>query len=148
MEQVTNYNNYLITTDKSVMNSTEIHQWLSEESYWAKGIPFELFQTAFDHSFCVGAMHNGRQVGFGRLITDYATFAYLADVYVEEQHRGKGISKAMMKTLFDLEWVKQLRRIKLMTLDAHELYKQFGLHAYQFPERAMELNPQAKYTKE
>lgn len=146
MAQTIIYKNYEITTDKAVMNPIEVHQWLSEVSYWAKGIPYDLFKTAYDNSFCVGALLDGRQIGFGRLITDYATFGYLADVYVLEEYRGEGISKVMMQMLFETDWVQKLRRIKLMTQDAHGLYEKFGFKPYQYPERAMELNPQAKYT--
>jgi GNAT superfamily N-acetyltransferase len=88
----------------------------------------------------VGIVIDGRQIGFGRLITDYATFGYLADVYVEVTHRGKGLSKKMMEVLFDQEWVKGLRGIKLQTADAHSLYRNYGFTECKFPERMMELS--------
>ncbi|MFI5196369.1 MAG: GNAT family N-acetyltransferase [Chitinophagales bacterium] len=134
-----NYNGYIITTDKSLMKVNDVHKWLSEVAYWCLGIPFETFKTAFDNSFCIGALSGDRQIGYGRLVTDYATFAYLADVYVEEAHRGKGISKKMMQVLFDLDWVKGLRSIKLATRDAHELYKKFGFTPLKNPERYMQI---------
>ena len=133
------YNGYLITTDKSRMDEVAIHRWLSEQSYWAKGIPYALFKKSFDHSFCIGALHDGQQVAYGRLITDYATFAYLADVYVLESHRGKGISKEMMRLLFSLDWVTGLRRIMLATRDAQALYRQYEFTECKFPERIMEI---------
>ena len=133
------YNGYLITTDKSLMRPNEVHQWLSEKSYWAKFMPYMVFKAAFDNSFCIGAIKDGHQVGFGRLITDYATFAYLADVYVLDEHRGIGISKVMMKELFDLDWVKGLRRIMLASKDAQGLYEKVGFKNSNFPERIMEI---------
>jgi GNAT superfamily N-acetyltransferase len=90
------YNGYLITTDKALMYPGDIHKWLSEISYWAKHMPRDIFQKCFENSFAIGAIKDDKQVGYARLVTDYATFAYLADVYVEDSHRGKGISKIMM----------------------------------------------------
>ena len=116
-----------------------VHKWLSESSYWEKGIPFEKVKTSFDQSFCIGALMNDEQVGYGRLITDYTTFAYLADVYVLENHRGKGISKQMMTLLFEQDWVKGLRRIMLATSDAHGLYRQIGFTSLGHPEKLMEI---------
>lgn len=121
------------------MKVHDVHQWLAELSYWSANIPFDVFKTAFDNSYCIGAIKDGRQVAFGRLVTDYATFAYLADVYVEEQHREKGIAKQMMQLLFDLDWVKGLRAISLATRDAHDLYKQFGFTPLKFPDRYMQI---------
>ncbi len=130
---------YLITTDKALMYPDDVRQWLATASYWAQHIPRETFKTAFDNSFGIGAVKDGKQVAYARLVTDYATFAYLADVYVEDSHRGKGISKVMMQELFALDWVKGLRRIMLATKDAHDLYKQVGFTATKFPERLMEI---------
>ena len=127
MQPITiDYKGYTITTDKSLMIIKEIHHWLSTEAYWCQKIPFETVQTAFDNSFCIAIIKDGKQIGYARLITDYAVFAYLADVYVEGQHRGIGLSKKMMEILMNLDWVKKIRVIKLGTLDAHGLYEQFG----------------------
>lgn len=133
------YGDYIITTDKGLMKVNDVHKWLSEESYWCKGIPFDNFKIAFDNSYCIGALIDNKQIAFARLVTDYATFAYLADVYVEEKHRGKGISKKMMQVLFDLDWVKNIRSIKLATKDAHELYRQYGFTECKYPGRIMEI---------
>lgn len=141
----TDYKGYTITTDKSLMNVPDIYNWLRHEAYWCKGIPFEIFKPTFDNSFCIGAITDGKQIAYARFVTDYATFAYLADVYVAEAHRGKGISKKMMQLLFDLDWVKGLRRIMLATRDAHGLYKQFGFTACKYPERIMEISRPAIY---
>lgn len=133
------YNDYTITTDKQLMNVHEVHEWLTEKAYWCEGIPFETVKTAFDNSYCIGALIDGRQVAYGRLITDYAVFGYLADVYVEEGHRGKGISKKMMELLFSQDWVKGLRGIRLGTRDAHGLYEQFGFTVSKNPQLIMEI---------
>ncbi|MBX2907200.1 MAG: GNAT family N-acetyltransferase [Taibaiella sp.] len=133
------FEGFIITTDKGLMKVSDIHRWLSEEAYWSKEIPFETVQTAFENSYCVGVLLGDRQVGFGRLVTDYATFAYLADVYVEEAHRGKGLSKRMMEILFSMEWVKGLRRMMLSTIHAHELYRKYGFTACRYPDRLMEV---------
>jgi GNAT superfamily N-acetyltransferase len=134
------YNGYLITTDKTKMQPTAIHKWLSAEAYWCKNIPFNVVKTAFDNSYCIGVLKDGVQIAYARLITDYATFAYLADVYVEDPHRGQGLSKQMMQVLMELDWVKGLRKVMLATLDAHELYKQYGFTPMVIPERFMEIS--------
>lgn len=133
------FKGYTITTDKSLMKVGDIHRWLSEEAYWSKEIPYQTVKTAFDNSFCIGVLIGDRQVGFARLVTDYATFAYLADVYVEEEHRGSGLSKRMMEILFSYEWVKGLRRIMLSTINAHDLYRKYGFASCRYPDRLMEI---------
>lgn len=107
------------------MDITEVHRFLSEESYWAKGISYELVSSSLKNSFCIRAFIKDQQVGFGRLITDYATFGWLADVYVLPGNRGEGISKKMLSHLFEQPWIKGLTRIMLNTKDAHGLYRQF-----------------------
>ena len=140
MQPITvDFKGYTITTDKGQMKIPDIYDWLSTQAYWCAGIPFETFKPTFDNSFCIGAIINGKQVTYARLVTDYATFGYLADVYVEEAHRGQGISKKMMEILLDLDWVKGLRRVMLATRDAHELYKQYGFENCKYPERVMEI---------
>lgn len=134
------FGDYLITTDKSVLQPEAVHRWLSEESYWSKGIPYEVVKASFDHSYTIGALFEGRQIAYARLVTDYATFAYLADVYVEAPHRGKGLSKELLQLLMGQDWVKGLRRIMLATLDAQPLYEQFGFVQPAFPERFMEIS--------
>ncbi len=130
---------FTITTDKSRMVMEDIYAWLSTKSYWCAGIPFATFKPTFDNSFCIGALIDGKQIAYARLVTDYATFGYLADVYVAEEHRGKGISKKMMELLLALDWVKGLRRIMLATRDAQGLYKQFEFTECKHPERIMEI---------
>jgi GNAT superfamily N-acetyltransferase len=129
---------YTITTDKQLMVVEDIHAWLAEEAYWCRGIPFHTVKTAFDNSYCIGALIDGKQVAYARLVTDYATFAYLADVFVVEEHRGLGISRIMIEVLFGLDWVKGLRRIMLSTIGAHGLYRKVGFENCKFPDRLME----------
>ncbi|MGN6569284.1 MAG: GNAT family N-acetyltransferase [Flavipsychrobacter sp.] len=136
---------YLLTTDKSKLQPVAIHKWLSEESYWAKHIPYELFKGSFDNSFTIGILKDGQQVAYARLVTDYTTFAYLADVFVINEHRGNGLSKLMMKELLALPWVQKLRRIMLATLDAKGLYAQYGFTDPRYPERLMEITRPAIY---
>jgi GNAT superfamily N-acetyltransferase len=130
---------YTITTNKELMNIADVHHWLSEEAYWSKGIPFHTVETLFHHSYCVGVLLQDRQVGFARLVTDYATFAYLADVYVCEEHRRQNLSTAMLDVLFGQDWVKNLRRIMLSTIHAHGLYQKYGFGSCRYPDRLMEI---------
>ena len=121
------------------MKTNDIHQWLAAEAYWCKGIPYETFHTAFENSYCIGAIADGRQIAFARLITDYATFAYLADVFVTRPHRGQGISLRMMEILMDQDWVRGLRCIRLATMGTHWLYRKFGFTDCAHPDRIMEM---------
>lgn len=138
---------YIIKTGYDNMDTKSIHNYLSTESYWAKGIPFTTLNNALKNSFCLGVFKEGTQVGFARLITDYATFAYLADVYILINHRKKGISKALMAHIMNLDWVAGLRRISLATKDAHELYRQFGFESPAKPETLMEITRPEIYQK-
>jgi len=119
-------NDFLISTDRSLLNLDIIHGYLSKESYWAMNIPRELVEKSIEHSLCFGIYHQQQQVGFGRLITDQATFAYLADVFVLESYRGKGLSKWLMESIHAHPELQGLRRWVLGTRDAHGLYAQFG----------------------
>lgn len=149
MEPITvNWEGYTITTDKSLLLPREVHQWLAERSYWCKGIPYATFFTTYEHSHCIGVLHEGRQVAFARLVTDYAVFAYLADVYVREEYRGQGISKQMLQVLLGQEWLKGLRRLMLATVDAHGLYRQFGFSEPGYPERLMEIARPGLYNQQ
>jgi len=142
------YGNYSITTDRSLLQPTAIHEWLSQESYWAKDVPYNVVKTSFDHSFVVGVLLDGAQVGYARIVTDYATFGYLADVYVLAAHRGLGLSKQMMQLIMGLDWVKNLRRLMLASLDAQGLYEQFGFTKPHLPERYMEITLATVYQQQ
>lgn len=135
---------YLLTTDKSKLDIFAVHDYLSNHSYWAQNIPFAIVENAADHSLTFILLHQGSQVGYARVITDYSTFAYLCDVYILEEHRGKGLSKWMMTFIHAHSHLQGLRRWVLFTLDAHGLYKQFGWHEARIPERYLEKhNPDA-----
>lgn len=120
------FESYYISTDKSLLDVKMIHRYLSNESYWAKGIPFETVERSIDNSFCFAVYYNKEHIGFARLITDKATFAYLADVFILEEFRGKGLSKWLMQTIQTHQDLQGLRRWLLGTRDAHTLYEQFG----------------------
>lgn len=132
------YQGYLFSTDKEKVQAEVVHHFLDKDSYWAKGIPFLTVERAIAFSLCIGIYsENGRQVGFGRMITDRATFAYLADIFVVEEHRGKGLSKEMMKGFCKIADAFELRRFLLTTQDAHGLYRQSGFELFPYPERLM-----------
>jgi GNAT superfamily N-acetyltransferase len=138
-------NTYQIKAGLEHMDIAAIHNFLSIESYWAKGIPLQTVATSLKNSFCVGVFDDETQIGFARFVTDHATFAYLADVYVLEEYRGQGLSKMLMRYIMDLEWTKGLRRMLLATLDAHSLYEQFGFQSPQNPEWLMEIKRNNPY---
>lgn len=128
---------YEVSTDPARLDVNAIHAFLST-TYWSPGIPLELVHRAVANSVCVGAYESNTQVGFARVVTDKATFAYLADVYVLEAHRGKGLSKAMVSALLELRDLQGLRRTLLVTRDAHGLYASFGFTPLASPSRFME----------
>ncbi|SFT62592.1 Acetyltransferase (GNAT) domain-containing protein [Pseudovibrio denitrificans] len=135
-----------ISTDKNKLQLNKIYQFLSEEAYWSKGLPRETFDKAIANSICFGAyLENGEQVAFARVVTDQATFAYLADVFVTPAQRGKGISKKLMKAIDAHPDLQGLRRFMLATADAHELYKQFGFTPLSTPDRMMERHNKTVY---
>jgi|SRR5690349_14037881 len=129
---------YTISDDPARLDVDAIHAFLSR-SYWAEGIPRELVARSIESSLCLG-IHapDGAQVGLVRVISDLATFAYLCDVYVLEEHRGKGLAKAAMRAFDSHPRLQNLRRVQLVTRDAHELYAQFGFQPLSTPERHME----------
>ena len=120
-----------------------IHRFLSTEAYWSIGIPRATVDRAIAHSLCIGAYRadrgDGGQVGFARLTTDRATFAYLSDVFVVTDERGRGIAQRMVRALLDHDDVQGLRRIVLFTADAHALYRGLGFSSLSRPERGMEI---------
>jgi GNAT superfamily N-acetyltransferase len=130
---------YSISTDPARLDLDAIHAYLTSHSYWAEGISRELVVKALAHSLCFGVYHGRAQVGFGRVITDTATFAYLSDVYVLEAHRGRGLGKWLMATIVAHPDLQGLRRFSLATRDAQGLYAQFGFTPLRHPERHMEI---------
>ncbi|MDN2663900.1 GNAT family N-acetyltransferase [Psychromonas sp. 14N.309.X.WAT.B.A12] len=128
--------------------SSDTKQMDLSDSYWAKGVSLSTMQTAVSNSFCFGVFTDaGQQVAFARMITDYATFAYLADVFVLPEHRGKGVSKWLLQTIIDDPKLQKLRQVLLATNDAHNLYKQFGFSALASPALFMELHRPDIYQK-
>ena len=128
---------FLYSTDKSKLNIDYIHQFLSKESYWAKNIPSEIVKQSIEGSLSFGVYENNKQVGFARVITDYATFGYIADVFIDKDYRGRGLSKELMTFIMEQDLVKKLRRLMLATLDAHSLYAQFGFEKLEGDKRLM-----------
>jgi GNAT superfamily N-acetyltransferase len=129
---------YTITMDADRMDLEAIHAFLTE-SYWAPGIPIATVKRAMANSLCFGLFHGPEQVGLARVITDKATFAYLADVYVLEPHRGQGLSKWLLEVVQEHPELQGLRRFMLATRDAHALYRQFGFEPLANPSRMMQL---------
>ena len=129
---------FRITTETSELDLPLIHRLLSEHTYWAKDIPFNLVQRSIANSLCFGGFLGKDQVAFARVISDYATFANLVDVFVLPEHRGKGYSKTLMDAVFAHPQLQGLRRFTLATGDAHGLYAQYGFTAPLYPESLME----------
>jgi len=116
---------YRVTNSTDEFDFEMIYEFIST-SYWAKGIPVSVMRKAIDNSLCFGVFDGAAQVGFGRVITDGATFGYLADVFILESHRGLGLSKLMMEHVISHPQLQGLRRMMLATYDAHSLYQQYG----------------------
>jgi GNAT superfamily N-acetyltransferase len=123
--------------DPARLNVPRIHDWLAS-SYWSPGIALERVERAIANSHCLGAYHRGEQIAFARMITDRATFAWLADVWVDEPARGRGLGRTMVQWFLDHPDYQGIRRIGLTTLDAHGVYAKLGFHAPLRPERYME----------
>ncbi|HJW15721.1 MAG TPA: GNAT family N-acetyltransferase [Flavisolibacter sp.] len=139
---------YSITTDLSKLDLPFIHRFLSREAYWSRNIPFEVVQAAANNSLNFGVFHKDGQIGYARVITDYATIAYLGDVFISSEYRGLGLSKWMLQTIMKHPGLQGLRRWILLTSDAHGLYKQFGWTEIASPEKWMEKHDPAAYKNE
>lgn len=137
---------YSISTDKEKLQIAVVHHYLSTESYWAKHIPLEIVKQSIENSFCFGVYFKNEQIGFARIITDYASFGYLADVFILEAHRGKGLSKWLMESIMAHPKLQGLRRFCLATRDAHSLYTQYGFKPISKPENFMETKHDNFYT--
>lgn len=130
---------YEISCDTSRLDIDAIHAFLTQ-SYWSPGIGRDIIERSIAHSLCFGLFHGAAQVGFARVVTDRATFAYLADVYVLPGHRGQGLSVRLMEEIMRHPDLQGLRRMLLSTLDAHGLYEKFGFRPLRRPERVMEIH--------
>jgi GNAT superfamily N-acetyltransferase len=129
-------NNYFITTDKNKINLIYVHQFLSA-SYWAENISLAIVEKSIQGSECFSVFDLQRQIGFARVITDKTTFGYLADVFIDEAYRGRGLSKWLIQTIMEHPELQGFRSWVLATKDAHGLYAQFGFKPLEIPERYM-----------
>ena len=136
---------FIISTDKSKIDIVAVHNYLCNESYWAKNIPIDVVKKSIEGSCCFGLYNKNEQVGFARVITDHATFAYLADVFIATAYRGKGLSKWLMEVIMKYPELQGLRRWLLATRDAHGLYAKSGFIPLDKPERIMGLKPFEEY---
>ena len=137
---------YSISSDAALVDVDLIHGFLSQ-SYWSPGIPRAVVERAIANSLCFGVFKGKEQVGFARVVTDRATFAYLADVFILEAHRGKGLAKALMREIRAHAELQGLRRWLLATRDAHELYRQFDFTELANPSRMMEVHDPDAYKR-
>ncbi len=135
----------VISDDPARLNRELIHHFLSERSYWAQGVSPEMVNRSLDHSLCLGVYQAGQQVGFARVVTDFATFAWLADVFVVEAKRGQGIGKKLVAAVLAHPRLQGLRRFMLGTKDAAGLYARFGFKPLAQPERFMEIRLESSY---
>ncbi len=138
-------NDHLFSTDKTKLQLDVIHTYLSKESYWAQNMPLDIVKKSIEGSICFGVYLKDKQIGYARVVTDNATFGYLADVFISEAHRGKGLSKQLMQFIMAHPDLQGLRRMMLATKDAQGLYKQFGFTGLAMPERIMEIKFFEKY---
>ena len=130
---------FLITTDINKIDVSYVH-WFLTQSYWAEGIPIETVERSIKGSICFSVIYLNHQVGFARVITDKATFAYLADVFIDESFRGKGLSKWLMDVILNHPDLQGFRRFMLATRDAHGLYSQFGFSPLTNTDRWMHIH--------
>jgi GNAT superfamily N-acetyltransferase len=135
---------FLISTDPSRLDVDAIHHFLTN-CYWAKGIPREIVVRSIENSLCFGLYHSGQQAGFARVISDFATYAYVGDVFILEAYRGRGMAKRLMECIVSHPSLRGLRRWTLATRDAHSLYAQFGFAPLAAPNRWMERHDRNVY---
>ena len=135
---------FVVSTDRERLDVDMIHAFLTD-CYWAKSIPKEAVARSIQNSLCFGIYHGEKQVGFARVISDFATYAYIGDVFVLDDHRGQGLGKWLMQCVMQHPRLQGLRRWSLVTRDAHGLYEQFGFRALSAPERWMEIHSPAVY---
>lgn len=136
---------FSISTSKDKLDINSIHEFLSTKAYWALNIPKSRVQTSIENSLCFGVYHGEKQIGFAKVISDFSTIAYLGDVYIVEEYRGKGLSKWLIETIMTYPKLQGLRRWILLTGDAHGLYRQFGWTDIADPARWMELHNKNVY---
>lgn len=138
------YEQFTITSDPGKLDIAAVHDFLCNHSHWSRNIPIERVKTAIENSLNFGLFDGEKQIGYVRVISDYATIAYLGDVYVLPEYRGQGLSNLLMKEVMSHPCLQGLRRWILLTKDAHRLYEKHGWTAVANPERYMEVyNPDA-----
>lgn len=134
---------FFISTEKRQLQLNRIHRFLSQEAYWCLGIPSSVVARSIENSICFGVYHQGEntvhQVGYARLVTDQSTFAWLCDVYIEQPYHGRGLSKWLIECIMSSRYVQGLRRICLVTKDAHDLYQNIGFKTTDTPANWMEI---------
>jgi len=138
-------NGLLISDDPARLDRGFIHDFLRDRSYWAREVPREIVDRSMDNSLCFGVYEDGRQIGFARVVTDSATFAWLADVFVIEEKRARGFGKKLVAAVLAHPRLQGLRRFMLGTRDAHGLYSRFGFKPLAYPERFMEIRSETSY---
>jgi GNAT superfamily N-acetyltransferase len=138
---------YLVSTDPGRLDVTLIHDFLARQSYWARGIPCDVVERSLQHSLCFGIFHATEQIGLARVISDYATIAYLGDVFVLPGFRGLGLAKWLMECVVSHPRLQGLRRWILLTGDAHGLYEKFGFSRLARPESYMEKHDPDVYSQ-
>lgn len=139
---------FIISDEKNKLRAEYVHNYLSNKSYWAKDIPLETVKKSIDGSICFGMYENEKQIGFARVVTDKATFGYLADVFIDENYRGQGLSKWLMEVIMNYPELQGLRRWMLGTKDAHSLYEKFGFEPLENPKRVMHIYNADVYKKQ
>jgi GNAT superfamily N-acetyltransferase len=130
---------FLVSTDRELIDLDVVHEFLTQ-SYWAAGIPRDVVARSIENSLCFGLYVQSKQIGFARVITDYATYAYVGDVFVLESFRGRGLGRWLMECIMQHPRLQGLRRWSLVTRDAHGLYAQFGFAPLKKPQNYMELH--------
>ncbi len=138
---------FTITTDRAKLDLSVIHDFLANEAYWCKNIPFDRVKTSVENSLNFGLFYKDKQIGYARIISDYSTIAYLGDVFVLKEFRGQGLSKWLMEKIISHPNLQGLRRWVLLTGDAHELYKKYGWKSIANPEKWMEKTDPNVYIK-
>src|ERR1700730_15943139 len=140
-------NGYRMSTDPARLDIDAIHAFLTNDAYWCAGVPRSVVEKAIEHSLCFGLYEGDAQIGFTRVVTDSATFAWICDVYVLPEFRGQGLATWMMQCVLAHPDLQGLRRIVLATRDAHALYRRVGFDALPAPERWMAIADQYPYAK-
>jgi GNAT superfamily N-acetyltransferase len=141
------FGDFTFSSDRTKIDVAYVHRIASTQLYWAKGIPFDIVKRSIENSFCFGIYTGAQQVGFARLVTDYATFGYLADVFIDEEYRGRGLSKTLMEFIFSIDELQVFRRMVLVTRDAHTLYDRYGFKPLKTPDTYMELHRPEVYNQ-